>query len=136
MITNPYRILLLMVLSIPLGLQASPRNPFAVSKERNNRSFTYQPSMYSSLCGDMEDIQWEYVPDIKVTGIMTTHEKPIITANVEGLGKVILREGDVIVIPAHKGKQIKASWFRVRSVNTRRMILELDDGSRICRGFF
>jgi hypothetical protein len=107
--------------------QASVRNPFAAPGRGGGRALS-DKEMRQGPDYTMENVRWESMPQILITGATSIRGKRMLSAKVEGVGSIVFGAGDRIVLPVGKGTS-RTAWFLVRSIEERRFTIQLDDGS-------
>ena len=115
---------------------AVPRNPFAiVTKSGKEKSKSGSGSPLFNI--NLEDVRWDYVPRVKLTGIMSVNGNQVACITVEGTGAMIVKAGDRIVIPGKQGvTNTRSAWFLVHSIEDNRITIQLDDGSFVSGRLF
>jgi hypothetical protein len=113
------------------------RNPFSAPEAPEAGNATREKPMDDThrVIGGKDEVQWRAlpgtrVPSIKITGMMRAEKGVAACAVVAGLGPVILRPAQKIMIADGD-----LSWFEVREINGREMTIVLEQGE-IVRGTF
>jgi hypothetical protein len=113
------------------------RNPFFAPEAPDAGNATVADPMDDTprVIGGKDEVQWRVrpgttVPSIRITGMMRAEKGVAACAVVAGLGPVILRPAQKIMIADGK-----LSWFEVREINGREMTIVLEQGE-IVRGTF
>jgi hypothetical protein len=89
------------------------------------------------VVGGDDEVRWTVtpgvkVPAIKVTGLMRAGKGTAACAVVKGLGSIILREEQRVVLTAGGG----VSWFDVREISGRELSIRLETGDLVTGTFF
>ena len=126
-----------------------PRNPFATPVAASltmakpngteKKEIVFDGSDLDPMMLDMQSVDWDHVPRIKVTGLMEVDGKIAVCAEVGGMGMTVLRENERILIcngGRTQGSVNESPWFLVKKINKRNMTIQLDDGTVIQGKFF
>lgn len=105
------------------------RNPFsAPARVSDKKSTAPTNAIVFGISGENDNVNWENIPQILVTGVMSVRGKQVACAYVEGIGNTIIQAGDRVIIPG-SGSEKKADWFLVKWISHNSMTIELNDGS-------
>ena len=126
-----------------------PRNPFAAPVTASltivepngteKKEIVFDGSSLDPMMLDMQSVDWDHVPRIKVTGLMEVDGKIAVCAEVGGMGMTVLRENERILVcngGRKQGPVNESPWFLVKKINKRNMTIQLDDGTVIQGKFF
>ena len=105
---------------------AGARNPFAPPRGPSGGA-NAQPRDYYF---DGLSFSTARLPGIRVSGLMSYGGRVKVCADVEGLGPVVLGEGDRLVLPAARDAKTSA-YLVVQKISKDSMTIVLDDGSVI-----
>ncbi len=113
------------------------RNPFASPEKQGGKSSGPTNVVFGVNNQNLNNVRWDYIPRIQVTGVMSVRGKNVACATVEGMGNMILRTGDRIVLPSDAtGGKARSPWFLVKQIGNNQMSIQLDDGSVISGRLF
>ncbi len=121
----------------PVAVSEEVRNPFtAPGRVSNQKNAAPAGALVFGVSGN-QNVRWDYIPRIMITGIMSVRGKQVACAFVEGIGNTIIQAGDRIIIPSgDQGEKKKSGWFLVTSIGKDRMQIQLDDGSVVSGRLF
>lgn len=118
------------------GLEDDLRNPFSAP---DRRSGMVRESSGAGKFGfedlNFDGVRWSYLPRIRVTGVISVGRSNVASAYVEGLGSMVLREGDRVILPASSDGS-RSAWFVVHLIEQERMTIGLDDGTAVTGRLF
>ena len=111
------------------ALKTEERDPFKVSK----KILMTEKSKYISFSG--EGVDAFNLPTIEITGIMVLNTKVMATAKIQGLGEMVLKPNDKIVMPdtGKHGKRFKS--FIIKEITPDKLII-LVEGGFVVQGRF
>jgi len=112
------------------------RNPFE-PPDVNRGAIKDERKKGLRTVGGKDEVQWTVppgteVPKIKVTGLMQAERGVAACARVTGLGAVILKPEQRVMLTGEKG----VSWFDVEEISGRELTIILDSGARVKGSFF
>jgi len=112
------------------------RNPFE-PPDVSRRNVKIEEKKGLRTVGGKDEVQWTVppgteVPKIKVTGLMRAERGVAACARVTGLGAVILKPEQRVMLTGEKG----VSWFDVEEISGRELTIILDSGARVKGSFF
>ena len=78
------------------------------------------------------------LPAIRLKGMIELKGRSAACVNIEGIGAVILKERDKIILTGNAGssEENSVSWFIVRNISNSGMSLELNNGSIVMGKFY
>ena len=119
--------------------QNTPNSPVTVKPVRNPFSAPAKTVLISNFIighneQNLDNVRWEYIPRIQLTGVMSVKGKQVACANIEGVGNLILKEGDRVVIPNKTGTKSevahsRSAWVYIRAIGDDKIEIQLDDGT-------
>ncbi len=113
------------------------RNPFAKPEAPVQEKQSGGQLLFGFSASSVSDVEWGYMPRIVVTGLMAMNGSQIACARVEGIGSLVLKAGDRIMVPPEAGGGSgKAAWFFVESIENNQMTIQLDNGDVVVGQLF